>query len=159
MTLAAELRNQGSYTFQGDGSISGGNIQGYVGILTNTSSGTITKAAGTGTSTISCPWDNTGGTINVQTGTISLATPIGEFHTPVANTSTGGTFNVASGAVLDLTGGVTAGLYTGTYTGSGPGTISLKNGTLAIGNGGAPSTSRPACSSGAGARLASATVA
>ena len=137
VTLAAELRNQGSYTFQGDGSISGGNIQGYVGILTNSGSGMITKAAGTGTSTISCPWANTGGTINVQTGTISLATPSGVFQTPVANTSTGGTFNVAAGAVLDLTGGVTAGYYTGTYTGSGPGTISLKNGTLAIGNGGA----------------------
>ena len=137
VTIAAELRNQGSYTFQGDGSISGGNIQGYVGILTNSGSGMITKAGGTGTSTISCPWANTGGTINVQTGTISLATPSGVFHTPVANTSTGGTFNVAAGAVLDLTGGATAGFYTGTYTGSGAGKISLNSGTLVIGPGGA----------------------
>ena len=135
VTLAAELRNQGSYTFQGDGSISGGNIQGTVGILTNSGSGTITKAAGTGTSTISCPWANTGGTIDVQSGTISLATPSGVFHTPVANTSTGGTFDVAAGAVLDLTGGATVGLYTGTYTGSGDGTISLNSGTLVIGQG------------------------
>ena len=81
--------------------------QGSYGFLTNSGSGTIIKAGGTGTSTISCPWANTGGTIDVQIGTISLATPIGVFAN---NISTGGTFNVADGAVLDLTGGAIAGL-------------------------------------------------
>ena len=136
---AAELQNQGSYTFQGDGTISEGTTQGCFGILTNEASGTIKKAGGTGTSTISCPWANTGGTIDVQTGTISLATPISAISVDGKNisTSTGGTFNVAADAVLDLTGGATAGLYTGTYTGSGAGKISLKSGTLVIGPGGA----------------------
>ena len=144
----SQLDNQGSHTFQGDGTITSASTTsgaGYAGIVTN--SGTISKIDGTGNSLISTVINNNnirgtldGGTFDVEKGTLTLQplTALGNY-----STFTGGTFKVVAGAVLDLTGGSTAGFYTGTYTGSGDGTISLKSGTLVIGPEGATFNFQP----------------
>jgi hypothetical protein len=82
----------GTFNLTGNMSVS----QSGGGTLTN--AGTLEKTAGTGTSTISSSFVNSGA-ITVQGGTLVLASAGG--------TSTGGTFNVSKGATLDLTGGAT----------------------------------------------------
>ena len=116
----AKLDNQGNYKFQGDGD--GPISTNYGGSVTNEASGTITKAAGTGTSTINTAMYNIGtpdmsGTLDVEAGTLMLKP---QHLVGYNGTFTGGTFNVAAGATLDLTGGLTSSSYTGTYTGSAP---------------------------------------
>ena len=55
-------------------------------------SGTFRKSAGTGTSTIANPFNNTG-TVDVQTGTIDIT---GSFSNFSAQTLTGGTYDIQS---------------------------------------------------------------
>jgi hypothetical protein len=119
---------QGSYVFAGDGSLTdnGGNC-----FLVN--AGTIDKASGTGSSSLTVAFNNTGGTLEVDSGTLTLAGG----PTGALGTSTGGTFTVAANATLDLTGGSSSHVFTGSYTGSGAGTVLLQSGTLDIGTGGA----------------------
>ena len=134
LTGAVLLNNQGSYTFQADGSISQVGFVGYAGSLTN--SGTITKAAGTGNSVINVSALNDSGTFNVASGTLTLQ--------PTSGTFAGGAsplFNVADGAVVNLLNGGSA-TFTGTISGvpTGPaqtGIVQFNNGTLTIGSGGA----------------------
>jgi hypothetical protein len=119
----ATLNNvaDGTIDFQGDVGVTG-----FVGGGTVTNIGTVEKTMGTGTSSISVPFDNLSnslvdGKIVVQTGTISLG---------AGGMSTGGTFTVAGGATLDLSGGSTA-VLNGSYTGSGTGTVTF-SGTLDV---------------------------
>ena len=153
---AAVLDNQGSYTFQGDGDITG--VLNVVYASTVINSGTITKAAGTGNSVINVTTFNNSGTFDVATGTLTLQ--------PSNGTFTGGAsadFNVADGAVLNLLNG---GIATFTGSISGVPTGSRKRASCnsaaarwASAAAAPPSTSRPACSSGAGAISTSATAA
>jgi uncharacterized repeat protein (TIGR03803 family) len=119
----ATLSNAAGATFDvinnADVSESGG------GTLTN--AGTLEKTRGTGTSTISSSFVNSG-TIAVSAGTLALDSAGGM--------STGGKFIMSNGATLDLTGGGTV-AYQGRYTGRGRGTVALSGGTLAVGMGGA----------------------
>jgi uncharacterized membrane protein len=94
-----------------------------------TNTGAIEKTAGSGTSIISAPFSNLGGTLKVDSGTLSLAGPTGQ--------STGAAIDVAAGATLDLTGNTDGNVYTGTYTGAGAGKVLLRNGDFEIGAAGA----------------------
>ena len=134
LTGAAVLNNQGSYTFQDDGDITGVLYVVYGSTVIN--SGTITKAAGTGNSVINVTTFNNSGMFDVATGTLTLQ--------PTSGTFAGGAsplFNVADGAVVNLLNGGSA-TFTGTISGvpTGPaqtGIVQFNNGTLATGNGGA----------------------
>ena len=71
---------------------------------------------GSGTSTISSPFNNQGGTIEVDSGQVTLAG---------GGSSSGGTFNVAAGAVLDLTGSSSTPIWSGTITSTGAGLVQM----------------------------------
>jgi hypothetical protein len=80
----------------------------------NSGTGTLPKAAGSGTATINA-FINTACRVENQVGTLCLEL------TPNA-TDTDGTFDVAEGALVDLASAGTAGnppVFTGTFTGSG----------------------------------------
>ena len=77
--------------------------------------GTVRKSAGVGTSTVSAPLENSGGTLEVQTGILALTN---------GGTFASGIFNVAGGAFLDLH----SIAYSGTFTGSGTGLVRLFTG-------------------------------
>ena len=107
-----------SYVIEGDSGLIG------VGFFYN--NGTLSKSAGTGTSTIAdgLSFFHYGGTINVQNGTLNIE------DSNIA--STGGVFSVSSGAILDLSGGSQNGM-SGTYTGSGAGFVQVESGRLLFG--------------------------
>ena len=95
------VTNTGLIDLQSDGSLFDPSGQGSG--LSN--SGTIRKSAGTGTSTISCSFTDTNGTIDAQTGTINFSSS--------SDSLNGTTFTVAAGAEIDFANG-----YTQTSTGS-----------------------------------------
>lgn len=86
--------------------------------------GTLKKSAGTGTSTVSARFSNSGGTIVVASGALAVNT------SGLGATYAGGTFNIAAGATLDLTDRFTAAV-SGTINGSGNGAVVL-HGTLNV---------------------------
>jgi hypothetical protein len=97
------------------------------GLLHNT--GLIEKTAGSGTSAISAPLTNNGGTLYAASGTLGI---------DAYSTDNSGTFQAAAGATLDLTDASSyAFTENGTFTGAGAGTIVLDNGALATGPTGA----------------------
>ena len=77
--------------------------------------GTLRKSAGVGTSIISAPLNNSGGTLEVQTGILSVTD---------GGTFTDGIFNVSGGAFLDLS----SIAYSGTFTGLGAGLVRIFTG-------------------------------
>ncbi|MGA2656274.1 MAG: LamG-like jellyroll fold domain-containing protein [Verrucomicrobiota bacterium] len=83
--------------------------------------GLFQKTGGTGNSTISAPFNDYGGTIDVQTGRLTLAN---------SGTTVNGILAVAAGATLDVTGGSTP-TWSGQMNGTGAGTVLLASGTLA----------------------------
>jgi hypothetical protein len=87
--------------------------------------GTLTKSAGTGTSTLGVYFTNSGATVDVEAGTLTLSFA----------TYNGGIFVASQGATLDLT-GTTAVTATGTLTGTGAGTVLLAVGNLTVGSAG-----------------------
>jgi hypothetical protein len=126
---SAVLNNTGLYDIQEDGQvmrINGGSGQAF----NNTTTGTLRKSTGGGTSTLgNMPFNNaTTGTVDVRLGTLALSG---------GGTDAGGIFTFQNGGVLDLTGGSSGPVLAGSYTGSGTGTVSLASGTLFVGSGGA----------------------
>ena len=83
-------------------------------------SGLVWKSAGTNVSTISVPFNNQSGAIQVDSGTLVLSGGGSSFN---------GVFTVASGAVLDLTGGSNP-TWRGDLTGTGGGRVWLGSGTI-----------------------------
>jgi hypothetical protein len=133
------LQGTGQLAVQGPGLTyqAGGTVEltGAAGITTSTggtfnNAGTLQESAPSGTTTtLSLPFNNQSGTIDVQGGILEFAG---------GGTSTGGTFQVAQGATLALgAAGFGIGTLTGMYTGSGQGTITLTTSALTIGGVGA----------------------
>ena len=118
-----QLNNQGNFLINTDSNIQAG--LGNLGSIVN--SGTIKKAAGTGTTSIALPFNNHGGTVDAESGVVTLS---------AGGTSTGGTYIANGASTIDLTGG-SGHTITGTYTGSGTGLIKMASGSLTIGSGGA----------------------
>jgi hypothetical protein len=119
MADSTSILNYGTYSFTGD---SGINIYNGNDLFANESSGLIVKNGTSGTSTLSVPLENLGGTIQASTGILSLAN---------GGASTGGTYNAAAGAEIDVTGGQSP-TWAGNYTGSGGGNVVLQSGQLGI---------------------------
>ena len=95
------------------------------GSFTITNAGTLVKSAGTGTTAIQRPIDNTG-TVSVQSGVLAVQSSF---------TQTAGTLDLAGGSVqvnsLNLmSGGTTRFEISGTSAGTGHGTITPNSGTL-----------------------------
>jgi len=106
------------YQFVSDSGI-GNDFPGYSSpVFTN--AGLVWKSGGANTSTISIFFNNLGGTVRVDSGTLSLNG---------GGTSSNGICIIAASAVLDLTGG-SGPIWSGELMGSGPGTVSLANGSI-----------------------------
>jgi len=82
--------------------------------------GLVWKSGGTNTTTISVPFNNVAGMIEVDDGTLSLAN---------SGTSSNGNFIVASGATLDPTGNNNP-RWSGQITGSGSGEVLFSTGNI-----------------------------
>ncbi|MGO9921995.1 MAG: carboxypeptidase regulatory-like domain-containing protein [Isosphaeraceae bacterium] len=122
-TLSATLNNAGGISVTGGGGLVGG------GTLNNT--GTFSDNS-TGTFTISLPFQNQGGTIDVASGTLSI-------QSTSCTWTGGGTLDAAAGATLQLApasadDGI---ILSGTYTGSGAGAVEFTTGGLVTGQSGA----------------------
>jgi hypothetical protein len=113
-TGTLQLNNQALAIGSG-GSLSLGSVNGLGGETQVTNAGTFTLSGGSGTLTISAPFNNQSGTIAVQSGTLDLTN---------GGTWTGGTLNANGTGVLALAGSPT---LTGSYSGSGTGTVLLSN--------------------------------
>jgi hypothetical protein len=109
-----ENQANATYNLQTDGSVAGSGYSYF------NNSGLFYKSGGTGASTISVPFNNVGGSIQVDSGTLSLAG---------SGISTSGTFIVATNAVLDLTGG-SGQTWAGVVGGSGAGAVSFNSGSV-----------------------------
>ena len=92
--------------------------------------GLLWKSGGTNTTTISVPFNNLGGTVQVDSGTLDLDTSLngGNAYGNGAGTSSNATFIVAGGAALHLADNVPT--WMGQMTGSGTGTMLLSNVTI-----------------------------
>ncbi|HKS23076.1 MAG TPA: hypothetical protein VJZ76_09790 [Thermoanaerobaculia bacterium] len=113
MSANAKITNNNVFNLTADGTI---NLSGSA-LIDNF--GTITKTAGTGTSTISPPVDNhSGHTVSVSTGTLALA----------GGGTDQGIFTIASGTTLALTGGTVN--LSGSPTVTGSGTLSVAGATI-----------------------------
>jgi hypothetical protein len=88
-------------------------------------SGIFRKSAGGGSSNISVPFNNTGGTIDLQSGALALSG---------GGTDTGGVFNSATGTLLSFSG--TGRAMSGIFTGSGQGAVEINTG-ITVGSAGA----------------------
>ncbi len=82
--------------------------------------GLLRKTGGSGVTTISTPFNNLGGTVEVDAGQLTLAN---------SGSSVNGIFNVAAGAAVDLTGGAQP-TWSGRLTGSGAGTLGFHSGVI-----------------------------
>ena len=113
LTIGGKFTNsQGAlYDIQNDSGIDVLNQGSFVNL------GTLRKSGGAGTSTISAPVNNSGGTLEAQTGVLSLTG---------GGTFTGGVFGATAGAFLDLDTSHIA--FSGSFTGSGAGLVRLRNG-------------------------------
>ena len=114
------IRRGGTFDFQADGSLS---TQGYGGTAFN-NSGTLEKTAGSGTTTVSFPLDNTGGTVAITSpGTLNFSGG-GTFSGTMTVSGTvnisSGTFTAAAGSTISSPSG-----GTGDLEFSGNGTLSL----------------------------------
>ncbi len=124
------------------------NLYNYSGTNAFNNSGTVTKSAGSGTTTIEVPFSNTG-TVNANSGTLSLAlagggTSIGSFSVVSGATlqfADSGTHTLGTG--LSLTGTGTVDFYSGTVTVNCTynvtGTTKVSGGTTTFGSGAAVS--------------------
>ena len=113
------IKNEGTYDFTGDADIDLGDNTSPS--MVNTSTGTVEKTGGSGTSSVNVSFVNQG-TLNGQTGTLFLAD---------GDANTGGAYDAEGSGSVDLGGAIT-----GTFTGSGTGTVGL-GGNVLIGAAGA----------------------
>jgi uncharacterized repeat protein (TIGR01451 family) len=117
MSGNAKITNNNAFNFN-DGTI---NVSGSA-LIDNF--GTITKVAGTGTTTIFPPVNNnSGGTVSVPAGTIALS----------GGGTAGGAYSISSGAGLTLGGGTFSVASTATVTGAG--LLSIDGATFDAGGG------------------------
>jgi hypothetical protein len=86
--------------------------------------GLVRKAAGSGNTVISAPFNNNGGTNEVDAGQLTFSG---------GGASSNGTFIVASGAVVDLTGGSQP-FWRGQLFGTGGGQVQMNNGIIQADN-------------------------
>jgi hypothetical protein len=115
----------GVFELDDDSSIFGSFIDLSHGTIKN--AGTFSKAMGSSMSSVTGPFENNGGIIDVKSGTLKLAG---------GGASTGGEFDAAAGATLDLVGGSSP-TFTGGYHGSGTGTVTWTGHPLTVGAAGA----------------------
>ena len=113
------FQNNGSLSIQGDGT-----LRGYTGSLTldNSSTGTITKSASSGTTILNNVALDNYGSIDVQSGTLEL---------DGGGTSTA-TVTIESGATLAFNGPSTTYILSAPSTTSGAGTVNITAGTVQV---------------------------
>ena len=107
----------GIYQFLGDSSVFQNNC---CGTLAFDNQGLLWKSAGTGTSTISIPFNNQDGRVQVDSGELAFTD---------GGSSSNGTFTVAANASVDLTGGSSPS-WQGLMSGAGGGQILLSSGAI-----------------------------
>jgi len=118
--LGGSVTNAGTWTINGDYSFFNDGDTSPASAFTNT--GTLTKAAGTGTSTIG-EFPTNSGTVNAETGTLAF-----ENDQPGTTATSTGSFNVAAGAVLDFAANGGRGFHlTSASSVAGAGTMALTN--------------------------------
>ena len=115
---SVSIKNEGTYNFTGDAIIYLGNNSPT---LLNTSTGTVEKTGGNGTSSVNVPFANQG-TLDGQSGTLFLVD---------GDANTGGAYNAEAGGTVDL-----GGVISGAFPGAGAGAVGL-GGNVLIGSGGA----------------------
>ncbi|KEF42131.1 MAG: hypothetical protein ER33_07850 [Cyanobium sp. CACIAM 14] len=101
----ASLNNTGLVDLQGDASITSQSSGD-----TFTNSGIFRKSGGTGTSSVTSVFNNSGGTVDAESGTLAIG----------GGTHTGGVFTAGTGAVLSFSGRT---VFSGTFSGGGAGQI------------------------------------
>jgi hypothetical protein len=112
--------NLGTFEFAIDSQVYSDGCCGGRGNQAFNNQGLVWKSAGTNTTTISVPFNNLGGTIQVDDGLLSLSD---------GGSSSNATFALAAEAALDLTGGSNP-QWSGQLTGSGAGQVLLSSGNI-----------------------------
>ncbi|HLH52118.1 MAG TPA: hypothetical protein VKY92_00665 [Verrucomicrobiae bacterium] len=107
----------GTYRLESDASIAGISC---CSPLSFDNYGSFIKTGGTNQATISVPFNNWGGLLDVETGSLTLAN---------GGTISNAQFTVAAGAALDITGGARP-TWRGLVSGQGGGTVLLSSGIL-----------------------------
>jgi RHS repeat-associated protein len=133
-----------TFTIQNDNSW--GDVEGNSSL---SNQGVLTKAAGSGTTTINVVLDNPG-TINVDSGTLTFASRINQFFN---QTLTAGTWNVSAGADLNINGTITTNAAVVSLGGAGArfdaiNTLAFNSGSFSFGGGLSLSTAGDLVNSG-----------